>query len=67
MSVELIFTTKGDLPVDMLEQRVITEDYPDATTTATEYWLDGECVRRDVNVALKPKDLTFGFTAQPLA
>lgn len=52
-----VFTTKGAVLREALEEKVFVEDHPDAVTTATEYWLHGECVRRDVNVALKPKVL----------
>ena len=58
---ETIETTKGELPVDDLEIRLVHSDEPEATIDATEYWLDNECVRRDVNIALKGKQL-FGFT-----
>lgn len=50
-----IFTTLGAVEEVLLEKKVIVEDFDEATSTATEYWLDGECVRRDVNLALKPK------------
>ncbi len=52
-----LFTTKGVLPVASLEKTEIVSDEADAVVTATEYRLDGELVRRDVNLALKPKDI----------
>ena len=61
----MINTTKGDIPLDCLEVRTVTQDEPEVVATATEYWLDGECVRRDVNLALKPKDI-FQHTAQEM-
>lgn len=50
-----IFTTHGAIAEERLEKFVTTEDSGDAIATVTEYWLDGELVRRDVNLALKPK------------
>lgn len=55
--MEMIHTTRGDLPVSSLIKSIDVQDYADATITATEYRIDGEIVRRDVDVALKPKAL----------
>lgn len=52
-----IFTTRGVLPVDSLVKTEVVTDEQDAVVTATEYRLDGELVRRDVNLALKPKNI----------
>lgn len=60
-----IFTTHGAIAEDRLEKRVVTDDTGDAVATATEYWMDGECVRRDVNLALKPK-VFFDLVQQEL-
>ena len=54
-----IYTTKGDIEEALLTTKLVTEDYPDATVTATEYFLGDELVKRDVNVALKGKDLNL--------
>ena len=48
-----IHTIHGELPIDSLEKKIIEEDAPDGFVTATEYWLNGEIVRRDVHVAVK--------------
>ncbi len=58
-----IETLIGVLPLDSLVKKVLTFDESEATLTATEYWYDGQLVRRDVNVALKPKDI-LSFTAE---
>lgn len=63
--METIFTTRGDLPIDSLVKKIDVQDQPDGVVTATEYWLGEECVRRDVNVALKPHAL-FQLEAQEL-
>ena len=61
MDEELIYTTKGNLPLSQLVHKEVIEDYDDAVITAQEYYLDDELVRRDVNVRLKGKEL---FMAQ---
>jgi len=53
----LIHTTKGDLPESDLVKSIIEQDYEDAKVIATEYRYGDELVRRDVEVALKPKAL----------
>lgn len=53
----LIHTIKGDLPEGELVKSIIEQDYEDAKVTATEYHYGDELVRRDVEVALKPKAL----------
>jgi len=60
-----IFTTLGAVAEERLEKRVSAEDSGDAVATATEYWLNGECVRRDVNLALKPR-VFFDLVQQEL-
>jgi hypothetical protein len=45
---EKIMTTKGELDVDTLEKREVPHDHG----VNTEYYLDGELVRRDCNVDL---------------
>ena len=55
----LIYTTKGEIDEALLEKKLIVEDYPDATVTATEYFLGDELVKRDVDVALKGRDLNL--------
>lgn len=52
-----IFTNQGVLPLDSLEVKKIVSDEQDAVVTATEFYLQGVLVRRDVNLALKPKNI----------
>lgn len=47
---QLIFTTKGLLPLEELEIHDIIELHENARVIATEWRKDGEVVRRDVNV-----------------
>jgi hypothetical protein len=44
----LIHTTKGDLEEDTLERKEVPHEHG----VNTEYYLDGELVRRDCNVDL---------------
>ncbi|MEQ1743221.1 MAG: hypothetical protein ABL869_12095 [Candidatus Nitrotoga sp.] len=46
----LVQTTKGLIERDTLEVRDIVEEHDNARVNATEWFLDGELVRRDVNV-----------------
>jgi len=48
--VPLIWTSKGNLPMASLKQEVVWTDNVDETICASELWLDGECVRREVHV-----------------
>lgn len=52
-----IFTNQGVLPLDALTVKTIVSDEQDAVVTATEFYLQDVLVRRDVNLALKPKDI----------
>lgn len=52
-----IFTNQGVLPLDTLTVKTIVSDEQDAVVTATEFYLQDVLVRRDVNLALKPKDI----------
>ncbi|MBV8666730.1 MAG: hypothetical protein JO269_09620 [Burkholderiaceae bacterium] len=49
-----IYTTKGMVKRDRLTDKVFVQDHPQGIITATEYYLDGELVRRDVDIKLKP-------------
>lgn len=60
-----IWTNKGYLPIASLTKEEIVKDEPEVVSTATEYRLDGELVRRDVNLALKPKQI-LNLEAQEL-
>jgi hypothetical protein len=46
----LVLTTKGEVERDKLEVKDIVTELPGSRTIATEYWYQGELVRRDVNV-----------------
>lgn len=50
----LIETTKGMLDESLLEKREKSEDIPCGTSVETEYFLDGELVRRDVMIQALP-------------
>lgn len=58
----LIYTTKGNVPVDSLEHRPRWEDHPEATVFVDEYFLDGESVKRSVHVLSKR-----GLTGEAIA
>lgn len=60
-----LFTTRGFVPEALLSKQVVVEEYPDATVTAHEFYIGAELVRRDVNLALKPKAL-FDLQAKEL-
>jgi len=47
-----IQTTKGDIDIDLLEVTDIVTLEDNARVIATEWCLDGECVRRDVTVSI---------------
>jgi len=46
----LIYTTKGNLPIAGLDQRVVWTDGPEETVCASELWQGDECVRREVHI-----------------
>ena len=50
MTVPLIYTTKGNLPLLDLEQRVVWTDNAAETICASELWDGDECVRREVHI-----------------
>lgn len=56
----LIWTSKGNLPLESLKYRHQWIDTPDETTFVEEYFLDAEVVKRNVHVYLKK-----GQTALP--
>lgn len=43
-------TNKGLIDRDLLTIRDVVEEYDNARVSATEWFLEGELVRRDVNV-----------------
>ena len=48
----LVFTTKGELPIESLAVTDLVEYHDNARVVATEWRLDGEIVRRDVTVSV---------------
>lgn len=57
--MDQIYTTNGYVDPSILEKKVIVSDEPQAHITATEYWLEGELVRRDVDIALKGREIAL--------
>ena len=55
-----VHTTKGLVDRDLLTVTDIVSDEPNARVTATEWHLDGELVRRDVNVNILQGQAAFG-------
>lgn len=49
-AIPLIHTTKGNLPLNDLEQRVVWTDSDLETVCASELWQGEECVRREVHI-----------------
>lgn len=55
--MQSISTILGDLPLSSLEFREETKDEEEATLRISEYWYEGQCVKRDVIATLKPKSI----------
>jgi hypothetical protein len=62
--VPLIYTSKGNLPVADLEEKVVWTDNADETICAVEHWLSGECVRRQVNIMKRTGNHVLGSISQ---
>ena len=60
----IVTTTKGDMDDSLLEKREGSVDNDTETTSWLEYWLDGELVRRSVNMILKRGIFAQGETQQ---
>ena len=60
----MVHTTKGMISRDRLVVTDITSDEDNARVTATEWHLDGELVRRDVNVNILQGQAVFGDQAE---
>lgn len=60
-----IFTTKGILDTSQLEVKDIVSEVDNARVIATEWYLDSELVRRDVNVNVLA-GLDFNSTQQTM-
>lgn len=50
IEVPLIYTSKGNLPVESLKERVVWVDNAEETICAHEFWLEDECVKRSVHI-----------------
>ena len=46
----LIYTSQGNLPTSLLEERVCWVDNDEETICAHEFWLGEECVKRFVHI-----------------
>lgn len=53
MSEPLIYTSRGNLPLASLEERVVWTDNDQETICAVEHWIDGECVRRSPHIYIR--------------
>jgi len=56
----MIYTTKGNLPIASLDQRVAWTDNADETICASELWQGDECVRREVHIYKRTGLSTLG-------
>lgn len=59
----LITTTKGELEETLLVKKTGSGDNENETFQFVEYWLEGECVHRSVDMKLK-KGVDFGAELQ---
>ncbi len=59
-----VHTTKGLIDRDRLEERDIVTDQENARAIATEWYLDGEIVRRDVAVSILAGQALAGEQAE---
>lgn len=62
--MNMVHTTKGLIERDRLVATDIVSDEDNARVTATEWHLDGELVRRDVNVNILQGQAVFGDQAE---
>jgi hypothetical protein len=65
-SMALINTTYGEMEESRLRKNVETIENEEKIQTATEYWLNDECVHRSVNLHLK-KGLDLGIEPNSFA
>lgn len=63
--MSLVMTTKGLLQKDSLTVRDVVVDEENARVTATEWYLDDELVRRDVNVNIL-RGLNLASAQEPM-
>lgn len=59
-NVEMIYTTKGMLPISTLEKKQGLREDENEYTTWVEYYLQGELVHRSMHVTLKPQNDQMG-------
>lgn len=62
--MSLVHTTKGLIERDRLEVKDITTEGDNDRAIATEWFLDGELVRRDVAVSMLSGVAVFGEQAE---
>jgi hypothetical protein len=64
METPLIHTSKGNLPLDSLIEKVVWTDNEEETICAVEHWLGEECVRRQVNIMKRKGNSVLGAIGQ---
>ena len=64
MLMSMVHTTKGMIDRHRLVVTDVVSDEDNARVTATEWHLDGELVRRDVNVNILQGQAVFGDQAE---
>jgi hypothetical protein len=64
METPLIHTSKGNLPLDSLVEKVVWTDNEEETICAIEHWLGEECVRRQVNIMKRKGNSVLGAIGQ---
>ena len=62
--IPLIFTSKGNVPIESLTEKVVWTDNADETICAVEHWLGEECVRRQVNIMKRTGNSVLGVVGQ---
>ena len=60
----LVYTTKGEMDVTLLEKKEGFVDNDHEVTSWVEYWHEGELVHRSVNVHIKKNVLASGIAAE---
>ena len=60
----LVYTTKGEMDVTLLEKKEGSVDNDHEVTSWVEYWHEGELVHRSVNVHIKKNVLASGIAAE---
>jgi hypothetical protein len=60
----LVYTTKGEMDITLLEKKEGSVDNDHEVTSWVEYWHEGELVHRSVNVHIKKNVLASGIAAE---